>query len=102
MAHRHLEHEPIDPIAVTAKRRSLGRPHGTPGLQHDPCRPRTSVQGQTRENALSCNDRALALVKNPQHPNPPRIDPVRAATDQPRPESPRLTAGSLKRLRKKS
>ncbi len=44
-------------------------------LQYDPCqvvpapdfksgdKPRTSVQGQTRENALSCNDRALQAAE---------------------------------------
>jgi hypothetical protein len=38
-------------------------------LQRDLCQPRTLGRGagfQTRENALSCNDRALALVRMPQ------------------------------------
>src|ERR1700722_9082887 len=37
----------------------------SPGLQSGD-KPWTSVQRQTRENALSCNDRALALVSMPQ------------------------------------
>jgi hypothetical protein len=43
-------------------------------------KPWTSVQGQTRVNALSCNDRALALVKMPQAPQSTRTFFVTSTT----------------------
>src|SRR5580704_15354352 len=43
-------------------------------------KPWTSVQGQTRENALSCNYRVLALVKMPQAPQSTRTFFVTSTT----------------------
>ena len=56
-------------------------------LQYDPCQvvPAPDFQSgeagfQTRENALSCNDRALALVKMPQAPQSTRTFFVTSTT----------------------
>ena len=58
-------------------------PYFVAGYRLDPCQPRTSVRGtgfQTRENALSCNDRALALVRMLQAPQSTRTFFVTSTT----------------------
>jgi hypothetical protein len=55
-------------------------------LQFGLCQPWTSVQGQSRENALSSNDRALSLLSMPNqraHFSYPRLQPDAARVFNP-------------------